>query len=387
MKKSIFLLGALLSFNLFAISPTVNKLETNTRSLKADLGKVQGKLDSFKKRLTDLEEKLAIPSHIANDLSDLDESMSTVKKVSTVASYVPPIKSQAEAVNDGIDEIQPPVTKSKDIMQKIADTIEPIRQKVIEARDQIQKLEEKISQFNSQKISPFYQKVLASQSCVDKAVPAKNSCMQGKLDKNADPADKLIATADKGLKMLLTDINKVESMLESVETPLKTIAGFIGLINSLEHGLRILVDPFLDLRKLLHKHFTVKFHYPDFRNPFKKKWLHIKLSGAQIIKGLNHIIKEIKKKLRGALYKVAKLFGLKKLAKKFLRFLDHPLKMILKKLHLNLKIKIKGLGDLEGLGLKLKNPLKGLGIALKGFDVKLNSPQITACGELSRMCK
>ncbi len=387
MKQIILLLSSLLSLSALAISPTVSKLETDTRALKSDLSKVQGKLDNFKKRLTDLEEKLAIPSHIAKDLSDLDESMSTVKKVSTVAGFVPPIRSEAESVSDGIDEIQPPVTKSKDIMQKIADTIEPIREKVIEARDQIAKLEVKISQFNSQKVSPFYQKVLAAQSCVDKAVPAKNTCMQGKLDKNADPADKVVALADKGLEALLKDIDKVDSMLESIESPLKAIGALISGINFLEHGLHIMINPFLDLEKFLKRHFTVKFSYPDFRHPWKKKWIKIKLSGAQIIKGINHIIKEIKKKLRGALYKAAKLFGLKKLAKKFFKLIDNPLKFILKKLHLKIKIKIKGLGDLHGLGLKLENPLKNLGLALKGFDVKLNTPKITACGELSKMCK
>ncbi|MFT6603910.1 MAG: hypothetical protein ACJARO_001423, partial [Bacteriovoracaceae bacterium] len=255
------------------------------------------------------------------------------------------------------------------------------------ARDQIAKLEGKISQFNSQKISPFYQKVLAAQSCVDKAVPAKNSCMQEKLDKNANPADKLVAAADKGLETLLNDINKVDSMLESIESPLKAIGALISGINFLEHGFRIMIDPFLDLEKLLKKHFTVKFSYPNFRHPWKKKWVKIKLSGAQIIKGINHIIKEIKNKLRGALYKAAKLFGLKKLAKKFFKLLDNPLKIILKKLHLKIKIKIKGLGGLHGLGLKLENPLKNLSLALKGFDVKLETPKITACGELSKLCK
>lgn len=387
LKNVLFVIAVFTCSVTWSSSAVVSKLESDTRTLKSDIGNLQSKADHLKTKLETLEQRLSIPAHIAHDLGELDDTMGEVKKVASVAKLVPPIKGQSEAVVEGIDVTKPPVHESRVIMQKVADAIEPVRKEVQNAIKKIEEIQGKVNEFKAKKITPFYNDIIEAQSCVDKSDPKHLSCMQGKLDDVAKPADAAIAKIDQGLGTLISDIDKIVGFVEDIEKQLSSIEKLIDGINLLEHDLNLLIHPFLELKKLLDKRFTVKFPYPDPKNIFKKKYFSIKLHGRDIIKGIKSIEKKIEKMIKGALLKAAKAFGLKNLAKKLFNLFDHPFKIIMKKLHLKIKIKIPGLDKLKGLDVKLNPLLVNLNLSLKKLDFNFKTPQITACGELSKTCK
>jgi DNA repair exonuclease SbcCD ATPase subunit len=387
MKKTIIALFWICFTSAFATSSIVSKLETDTRSMKVDIGALQKKVDSFKDKLEVLNERLAIPSHIAHDLGELDKAMSDVKNVASVGKLAPPIKGQSEAVVEGVDVTQLPVHDSHVMMSKLAETIEPVREQIKKAITKIEEIQKQVNTFKAKKIDPFYKSVIDAQACVDQSVPEKLDCMQSKLDAKAKPADVIVSATDRALKGTLKEISAIESIVENLESKIKNIEILIDDINLLEHDLSALVHPFSLLRSLLQKRFSVSFPYPDVKHLFKKKHFKISLSGDKIIKGIKYIEKKIKQMIKGALYKAAKVFGLSKLAKKLFKAFDNPFKIIMKKFHLKFKVKLPGIAKLKGFDLKMKPLFKDLNLGLSKLNLKLAIPSITTCGAISKMCK
>lgn len=83
---------------------------------------------------------MAIPSHIAHDLGNLDSSLKEMKNLCAVAELVPPIKGEANALKAGIETVQPPVHETKLSMDELAEAVEPAREAVKSAISQIKQL-------------------------------------------------------------------------------------------------------------------------------------------------------------------------------------------------------------------------------------------------------
>jgi len=287
---------------------------------------------------------------MANDLQKLDNALSTVEKLITIAKDIPQTEKAAATLSNGMQTIHPPVTQASTTVNNFNNKITPARQNLQNFDTKLQKLITTAQNFEK-RLNVYTADISKAQQCLN-SLP-EGSVKDGlisRLDKLADASDKRVVQATKILKDIIAVVNDVKQVIDQeIRTALEPMYDLETQIEDLFKKLNALINPLHDLHALFSKSFGVSFPYPSptWKNPFRIKHYSIDIGFGTIIKGAGAIEKEIEHLLSNELYKAAKLFGLEKLIKDLENQAQKELNNVLKDLHLDFKAEIPDLNKLE----------------------------------------
>jgi uncharacterized coiled-coil DUF342 family protein len=127
--KTMLLMLIMVS-HLYASTESVVKLGADTKKYKSDLVKLDKDLKLIGKKLNNLDNTLAIPSHAAGEINKLERALQRSVEVSQVTEMVPNLKEKGQNYRDNIKALQPTVQKAREVSDEVSTELVKFHKKI-----------------------------------------------------------------------------------------------------------------------------------------------------------------------------------------------------------------------------------------------------------------
>lgn len=386
--KPIFLIFVILmTISANASSDIVVKVGSDTKNFSTKLVKLEKYLKIITIELNKLDHSLVIPSHAAGEVHKLERALKRAKELSMITELHPGLKTQGEEFRGRISNIEASIQKAREVSEDVAIKVVAFHKEINATKKMTNKLYQRVSSLIKKDIPRFNGGMTGVQDCVYKADQDKRKCMQKELNSASEDLESILEDSSKEVLRLTKTVEKLKGKIDQLQKVLKKIHSTINPLQKLEFYTQKQFSPFLKLHELMNKDYEERFVISNPYAPKKKGWFYVKVSGKDIIIGVLHTMEKVEKKLKGQLLEEANKASVKKLAQSLNAKLNKDLKVVLKKLNLNINFSVAGIETLHTTDTTLIEPLEELSETIKEIKLEMKTPEAVSCQTLIKECE
>ena len=345
-EMNMFTANATPTVRLFA-SDAVTQLQNDVKDFDKTLNTYIKNGVQLHKDLQTILTGLNTLNMLAKGLDDLDKALTAIEKGIKYAEDIPQTAEKATNLENDVRKFHPSVTKASKSANDLNNKITPTRENLQSFNEKLQTLIEAATAFKAG-LDTYTSVITQAQNCIS-SLPdgSTKDNLQTRLDKLAGESDNRVVQANSLLQGIINVVDDIENKIKvPLEIDWKPIDDLETEVTDLLKDLNGVVNPLKDLENLFGKELCYSIPYYSLIPPFKKKHYNLCVGFDIIIHDAEKIKDEIKRKM-GPLYKIAEACGIDKIINDLKDQANKLLDPILKALHLDIKMDIPGIDQLE----------------------------------------